>query len=286
MNKIQRRDFLSGAAALAATTTLATAPKRKMMVGICADTTQAAIFKEIGYDYLEPRVAEALKPHLSDAEFAPDLARLQASPLPLRCCNVFIPGDYKLTGSDLKHNEALEYAAVACQRADALGISYIVLGSGKARRMPEGFDRRLGKAQFIEFCKKLGERISNRRVTIVIEPLYQKADNLLNTVREGAAYVDEINHPRIQLLADFFHMVAEGETPDAIRHAGARIKHCHIAESDLSPPGTHGDDLRPYFKALQDINYQGSISCECHWPKTNLDAARRLALKTVREQIG
>ena len=56
-------------------------------------------------------------------------------------------------------------------RADLLGAPYIVFGSGTARKLPDGFDPVKGKEQFIDFCRKLGDRIQNLKVTIVLEPL-------------------------------------------------------------------------------------------------------------------
>jgi len=144
-----------------------------------------------------------------------------------------------------------------------------------------------GKEQFIDFCRKLGDRIQNLKVTIVLEPLNKGETNLLNSVTEGIEYVDTIARPRIQLLADFYHMMKEDEGPDAIRKAGARIRHCHIAELEgRKAPGTKGEDLSGYFKALRDIGYTGGASCECGWPKENIEDAWKKALATMRQQAG
>jgi len=121
----------------------------------------------------------------------------------------------------------------------------------------------------------------------VLEPLNKGETNLLNSVTEGIAYVDAIDRPRIQLLADFYHMMKENEGPDAIRKADVRIRHCHIAELEgRKAPGTKGEDLSGYFKALHDIGYTGGVSCECGWPKENVEDAWKKALATMRQQAG
>ncbi|NLC80544.1 MAG: sugar phosphate isomerase/epimerase, partial [Lentisphaerae bacterium] len=245
-------------AAAAVSTCAARAADRqgKILFGVCAGPDKAERLKAIGYDFIEGGVGGTFKPTMPDAEYEAELAKLKQSALPFRSCNGFIPSTYRLTGPETTHDTALEYAVTACRRADLLGVPCIVFGSGGARKLPDGFDASKGREQFIDFCSKLGDRIQDLKVTIVLEPLNKGETNLLNSVTEGIAYVDAIDRPRIQLLADFYHMMKEDEGPDAIRKAGARIRHCHIAELEgRKAPGTKGEDLSRYFKALHDIGY-------------------------------
>jgi sugar phosphate isomerase/epimerase len=289
--KTERRTFMKTIAAAAfaggSGLALAQAPAAsKIQLGICSSPNRAEQLKEAGFEYIEGGVSSILKPDASDADYAPEIEKLRGCALPIRACNGFIPGHFALTGPETRHDAALEYAATACRRADAVGVSYIVLGSGKARRVPDGFDGAKARAQFVEFCRKLGERIQDLKVTVVLEPLNRSETNLLNSVIEGIAYVNDIGHPRIQLLADFYHMMRESEGPDAIRQAGARILHCHIAEHEgRKAPGTKGEDLSGYFKALKEISYSGGVSCECGWPKENLQDAWKKAVAIMRAQM-
>ena len=259
----------------------------KLLLGLCASPANAAKLKAVGFDFIEGGVAGSLKPDKPDDEYAPELEKIKTCGLPMRSCNGFFPKDLRLTGPDegLRHDDALKYAVKACERADQAGLATIVFGSGGARNAPEGFDIGKAREQFIAFCKRLAPAIADRKVTIVLEPLNKGEDNFLNSVAEGTEMVDEINHPRIQLLADFYHMMKDGEGPDSIRKAGARIRHCHIAELEgRKAPGTRGEDLSRFFKALRDIGYTGGVSCECGWPKENLEAAWEKALDTLRAQ--
>jgi len=108
----------------------------------------------------------------------------------------------------------------------------------------------------------------------------------MTTVTEGVEIVDEVGHPAVQMVADIYHMLRENEFADAIRLAGKRVCHCHIAEREKrTPPGQIGDDFRSYFAALKSIAYKGLITIECTWPK-NLDKVRALqkARKVMAEQ--
>ena len=278
---------LCAAAAASTCATRAADKQGRILFGVCTSYSRAEQLKAIGYDFIESGVSGTFKPTMSDADYEAELAKLKQSALPFRSCNGFIPGTFRLTGPETTHDTALEYAVTACRRADLLGVPYIVFGSGTARKLPDGFDPVKGKEQFIDFCRKLGDRIQNLKVTIVLEPLNKGETNLLNSVTEGIEYVDTIARPRIQLLADFYHMMKENEGPDAIRKASARIRHCHIAELEgRKAPGTKGEDLSGYFKALRDIGYTGGVSCECGWPKENIEEAWKKALATMRQQAG
>lgn len=258
-----------------------------ILFGLCASPGNAAKLKAIGYDFIEGGVGGSLKPNASDAEYAPELEKIKTCGLPMRSCNGFLPKELRLTGPDegLRHDEAIQYAVKACKRADQVGLVSIVFGSGGARNAPDGFDIGKAREQFIAFCKKLGPAIADRKVTIVLEPLNKKEANFLTSVAEGIEMTDEIGHPRIQLLADFYHMMREDEGPDSIRKAGSRIRHCHIAELDgRKAPGAKGEDLSRFLKALRDIGYTGGVSCECGWPKENVDEAWQKALDTLRAQ--
>jgi sugar phosphate isomerase/epimerase len=287
-----RRTFVqtSVAAAVGSASALArgATPNSRILLGLCSGPGNADKLKAIGFDFIEGGVGSALKPNAPDAEYAPELEKIKSCGLPMRSCNGFLPKELRLTGPDegLRHDDALAYAVKACERADQVGLTCIVFGSGGARNAPEGFDLGKAREQFIAFCKRLGPAIADRKVTIVLEPLNKKEANFLTTVAEGIEMTDEIGHPRIRLLADIYHMMKDGEQPDSIRKAGARILHCHVAELEGRKfPGNTGEDLRAYYRALRDIGYTGGISCECGWPKENVEEAWKKAYATLREQV-
>lgn len=257
----------------------------RLLFGICADPTQADELKKTGFDFIEGRVESCLKPALTDEAFVPELEKLKRCALPIRSLAALFPEGFRLTGTDADHDKALAHAVRMCRRADAADIPFIVLGSGGARKFPPGFPPEQGKRQMIDFCKALGSQIEDLRVTIVLEPLNKEETNIMNTVAEGIEYVDAIGHPRIQLLADFYHMRRENESSDAIHKAGPRLLHCHIAEKNgRTPPGTHGEDMSDMFAALRKTGFSGGVSCECRWPQGNLEPVWKKALETMRRQ--
>lgn len=253
-------------------------------LGVCTSVDKAGLLKTAGCDYTEEAVGRFLIPAESDEMFAENFSRFENAEFPILACNSFLPGSLKSTGPDAKHDEIIEYARVAFERAQKAGIKYIVFGSSGSRNVPDGFDKDQARQQFIKLLKRMGPVAKKYDVVVVIEPLNKKESNIINTVAEGAEIVRAADRMNIKLLADFYHMALENEGPQAIIDAGELIKHCHIAEKEnRAAPGTAGDDFTGYFKALKKINYTGAISIECRWSDFDKQVPESIAY--LKEQI-
>lgn len=288
-----RREFLStaaGAALCAGCDTLCSsrASEAHILFGTTRGIGDVPLMADLGYDFWETAVAGALRP--DDADWSKTRSAILAAPIPLRSCNGFLPGKFRLTGPNASFDEPLKYAELACRRADELGMKTIVFGSSGARNAPDGFPKEKAEAQFVEFLKRLAERIDSCRVSVVLEPLQPKEANFLNFVKEGVAMCREVGSPRIRQLADIFHMEQGGEDASSITLAGDLLLHCHIAEKgDRTAPGMRGDgsEFVPYFKALVDIGYRGGVSCECGWgDKKDLRRNLAVALSLMKRLAG
>ena len=287
---LNRREFIGLAAAGAAFAGLG-AQKGRILFGACRGFGDAPLMKELGYDFIEGGVAHALQPDKSDEEWKRRRDEVRALPIPLRSCNGFLPGKFRLTGEKASFDKPLEYAEKACRRADEVGLKTIVFGSGGARNAPKGFPKEKAVEQFVDFCKRLAGRIADCKVCVVLEPLQPKEANYLNFVREGRELCERIGSPRIRLLADIFHMLQGGEGAQSIEQTTPDLlRHCHIAEKGpRTAPGlsSDGSQFAPYFTALKKIGYEGGVSCECGWgKKEDLRANLEKALAVMRRLSG
>ena len=287
---LNRREFIGLAAAGAAFAGLG-AQKGRILFGACRGLGDAPLMKELGYDFIEGGVAHALQPDKSDEEWKRRRDEVRALPIPLRSCNGFLPGKFRLTGEKASFDKPLEYAEKACRRADEVGLKTIVFGSGGARNAPKGFPKEKAVEQFVDFCKRLAGRIADCKVCVVLEPLQPKEANYLNFVREGRELCERIGSPRIRLLADIFHMLQGGEGAQSIEQTTPDLlRHCHIAEKGpRTAPGlsSDGSQFAPYFAALKKIGYEGGVSCECGWgKKEDLRANLEKALAVMRRLSG
>lgn len=250
----------------------------RILFGAARPFSNASYLKSIGFDFIECAVSEVLMPTISNEEYEPHFQKFAAPPLPIRSCYCFIPGNFKLTGPEINHVGALKYAKVALQRADKLGIPFIVFGSGGARTFPDGFPKEEAVSQFISFCNGLAEILNEMNVTVVIEPLQKRETNLINSLSEGAEIIRAVGSKKVRLLADFYHMRSNGEEADGILKHGDLLYHCHIAEKiERRAPGTTDEDFSSYFAALKKIGYKGGISCECDWLNFESDAKNAIA---------
>jgi len=253
-------------------------------IGVCTSQANRDILEASGCAYIEEGVRNFLAPDGPEETYEANLKQANGANIPVRACNGFLPGALKAVGADTKHPEILAYAETAFRRAGQAGIETIVWGSGESRKIPDGFSRAAAEEQFIDLARKVSVLAGRYGVTIALEPLNSGETNFINSLKEGAAVVEAVDHPSFRLLADIYHLLRGGETSDAILAYGKFLRHCHIAEKEKrTPPGVLGDDFRPFLKALRAIDYRGRMSIECRFE--NLKEQLPAAVGYLKKQI-
>ena len=240
-----------------------------MKLGVCADPKFAPALADAGFDFIELHVQNHLQTLADDTAFAPELARIQAAPIPAMAANCFLPGRLKVTGPDVDMMALEQYVTLVFSRAEKAGTGSIVFGSGGARKIPAGFDRNIAGQQLVEFGKLCGPIAQKHNVMIVVEPLNmsQGACNVLTSIGESGRYVEAVDHPNVRLLADSFHWGLDGDSYDDLVTYGHLLRHIHVATVDSRlPPGFEPcDAFGPFFAALKAGGYAGPISIEAEW---------------------
>lgn len=256
-----------------------------MQIGFCTDpATLATLPARPACDFIEGHVVNFLAPEAPDAEFSPRAAALHASGFPMPAANVLLPATLKCSGPDIDYARLDRYAHTVFRRAKEVGMTLIVFGSAGARMVPEGFPINKAFEQYVDILRQFAPLAEENGVTIVVEPLNRGECNLVNTVLEGAEAVRRANHPAVKLLVDIFHMLRNGESPDDIVKVGSLIRHAHVAENqDRAAPGTHGDDFRPFLRALLRAGYNDRLALEPIW--TDLPRQLGPALTELRRQL-
>ncbi|HVI48650.1 MAG TPA: sugar phosphate isomerase/epimerase family protein [Chitinophaga sp.] len=242
------------------------AQNRYPSIGIATSMDNDSLAYANGFVYLEETVKKLLSPAVNDSVFESNLLKIRKMKCRLETCNVFIPGQIKLVGPAVNEEKVLEFVEQVMQRAQKAGIRLIVLGSGDARRLPEGVNAAAARSSFIPLGRKMAEIARKYNCLIAMENLNSTETNFVNKLTDAYAIASAINHPNFMVTADIYHMLKEGESPLSIEQAKDRLVHCHIAEKELrTAPGVAGDDFRPYFRALKKAGYQGRIMMECRW---------------------
>lgn len=159
----------------------------------------------------------------------------------------------------------------------------IVFGSGSARTVPDGVDLEAARKRFAEVVVETRDAAQRNELQIVLEPLNRRETNLLNSLEETVAFLDEFDIERVPVVADLFHIMLEAESLSVVRDLGPRIGHAHIADADRRPPGQGDWPLAPFIEALREGGYDGPVTVECLFEdfQPELEAAlahlRRLA---------
>ena len=253
--------------------------KAAMKIGWCGPLDQAAAIAKAGYDFIEVQLAPL---GLEDrASFAASKRAISACPLPCSAFNLFLPRDMCVVGDAIDAKRIKAYLAHAAEILALAQAEIVVFGSGRARNIPDGFDRAKAEAQFIEALHWSADALVGTDTTLVIEPLNRKEANIVNSVAEGVRFAKAVDRLEIRVLADFYHMDEEREPLSEIAVHAAWLSHIHLADTGRFNPGTGHYDYATFFAHLKASGYAGRLSVECS--VKNPDADMRSSLAFLRQ---
>ena len=90
----------------------------RILFGACRSSVEdVTIMRDLGYDFWEWGAGAAFDPAKDDEWWKRQKDEIAKRPLPLRSCNGFIPGKFRLTGPKADHAPALDYAEKVLRRA-------------------------------------------------------------------------------------------------------------------------------------------------------------------------
>ena len=232
---------------------------------------------EFGYDYIELPLGELMM--LSETEFDVFKNRVKAIGIQCYACNNFFPKDLKLTGPDVNHEAIRKYYIAALKRASALGVQYVVFGSPLSKAVPSGFSKDEAYQQLVKLNKEIGPVAAENNIVIALEHNNYTETNILNQLHEVGKLAENLNHPNIKVLVDYFHIATEKESITNIIRYGYNIVHTHFARYEgrsYSKDMSEDKYYLPYINALKEIHYEGGVSIEAYSDDFNLDAPATL----------
>lgn len=195
-----------------------------MLIGVCTGNHPSRIqkVKDAGFDYAELNCGAIAK---STKE---ELDALKAVGLPLLCANCFT--GLKVVGDERNDDDLKEYVERMMSKAAYLGIKTTVYGSSGSRKIPEGWTKEKAWEQVVSFLKDIVAPVAEKYdITVAIEPLRPAECNCINTVKDGIEIAKRVNHPRIRVLADVFHMVDQNESIADLATYAPYLYHAHIS---------------------------------------------------------
>jgi len=156
---------------------------------------------------------------------------------------------------------AIERACAHVPFAAQVGAQ-VIIGLLRGVVQP-GVDHTQANNWLVEALRRCADAAAPAGVRLCLEPLNRYETGLIHTVAEGLALIEQVGAENFGLLLDTFHMnIEEPNLAGAIRAAGARLFHFHVADSNRWHPGAGHVDLGHLLAVLEEAGYTGYVSGE------------------------
>ncbi len=196
-----------------------------------------------GFDYVEPGANAVLDPTVTDS-FA--------------VTNLFFPSGTVLYGPEANYQE---YAERLFPRAQAAGLKTMVIGSGAARRSPEGVAPEVAEARFIEIVAELEILAVAHGIHLCPENLNRSETDVWNSMPGLAAALNSVG---VGFCADIYHIDLEkDELPNYLARAiPSTPLHVHFAGPGRFAPDPDDPFTQAFVSRLREVDYTGRVSFE------------------------
>jgi sugar phosphate isomerase/epimerase len=173
------------------------------------------------------------------------------------------------TRRDLAHpdptirDDAVAYIVRCVRFAADVGIPLVqVLPSGESRLTP--LAHRDDEWRWSIEGMRAGAREAERLgIRIAVEPVNRYEAYLVTSSETALAYLNAVDSSWVGLTLDLFHANIEERTiSDAIRAAGGRLWHVHVADTNREGLGRGHLDLGACLAALRTVAYTGALVLE------------------------
>jgi D-psicose/D-tagatose/L-ribulose 3-epimerase len=233
------------------------------------NTETLALFskiKKMGYDVVEIPIED---PALIDVKKVKE-ALLEYGLKPVICGAFGTSRD--LTHDDPSyHQVSFEYIQSCLDICRDLGAGFLCgpmySAVGKARPVSSE-QKKIEWERAVVNLRKVCRMAAERGLEIALEPLNRFESDLINTSEDVMRLIADIDHPAAKVLLDSFHMnIEEPDIEKAIHLAGDKLIHVQVSENYRGTPGTGQTRWDAYFRGLEAIRYEGTVSIESFTPE-------------------
>ena len=139
----------------------------------------------------------------------------------------------------------------------------MVFGSPNQRATTGGLTREQATRNYIDGLAGVAPHAEDRGVKVLVEALPVAQSDVVQTLAEAVAIVEEIGSPAIRTMFDVHNAIDERESHAALvdRYFDF-IRHVHVNELDGRHCGAGGYDFKPVLEVLQRRGYAGWVSLE------------------------
>ena len=144
-----------------------------------------------------------------------------------------------------------------------LGATYMVGVIYSALNKYSGPATVQGRKNSADVMRRLGERAQGFGIKVGLEVVNRYETNIMNTAREGVAFVNHVDHPNVGLHLDTYHMnIEEPDMFQPILDAADKLFYVHVGESHRGYLGSGTVDFASFFRALDRSGFDGPITFE------------------------
>jgi len=259
---------------------LSTQPTRFEAVAFAPDfEANVARLAALGYDGIELAVREPAVLDRAGVKRIVDAQRLQVPAFGTG--QAYVEEHLSFTDPDAS-SRARAVERIASHIALAREFNALVILGLVRGTMQSNVSRDQAQAWMTDALKTVAHAARTHGIRLAIEPLNRYETNLLNTVAETRAAIDEIGADHVGILFDTFHAnIEEPQMEASLRACGARLFHVHVADSNRRYPGAGHIDFARIIATLREMNYTGWVSAEI-LPQPNVLHAAEQTMRTIK----
>ena len=150
------------------------------------------------------------------------------------------------------------FARLATMGASVIGIF------GAMFQVPTGTARADCVDQAQRVANLIGECARQSGITVALEPSGTE-DELCPRYLDGIAFVRELGHPNVKVMADFEYFFRLPQALEDIAQHPEHLVHVHISDTDHRQPGAGSRPTARLFRILSDIGYEGTVAIGAAW---------------------
>ncbi len=221
---------------------------------------------DFGFDFLE--LPMNFLHSMTEEEQDAFLAEMKACGLTADSCCSFFGKEVVMMGDNVDLDIVKEATMKNIAVAEKFGMKVIVIGSGGARKIPEGYPIEKAKERFASVVRACADICREKGMKVVIEPLRRSETNFINTALDGLEMKEYIDHPAVGCLVDFFHLYTNEEDYNTVKELGDNLIHAHLARPNpdrLPPREEDKETVRQWIEILKGMDYKGRLVVECAW---------------------
>ncbi|MCP3993663.1 MAG: sugar phosphate isomerase/epimerase [bacterium] len=236
---------------------------------------------ELGYDAIEMSLRDSTDPVVVACNEGLGKHGLRLSAIATG--QSFYSDGWSLTTGDPAVRTRLDERMLRMVDMAAPWEAMVVIGGVRGELTGTESERTDQYRRFVESVHRYATYALPLKVSLAVEPINRYETNLVATIDQAMAVVDEVDLPNVGVLADTFHMnIEERDLAGALRSAGDRLLHVQLTDSNRLAAGQGHIDFAALAAELRRINYQGYLSAET-LPEPDSYAAARAALEYFKK---